>query len=33
MRVDREADYKGLLHRVYRIDRVAWEERAEEPAT
>ena len=29
MRVDREVDYKGLLHRVYRIDRVTWEGRAE----
>jgi RimJ/RimL family protein N-acetyltransferase len=29
MRVDREADYKGLRHRVYRIDRLSWGERAE----
>ena len=32
MRVDREVDYKGLLHRVYRIDRATWEERAAGPA-
>jgi ribosomal-protein-alanine N-acetyltransferase len=24
MRVDREVDYKGLPHHVYRIDRVTW---------
>ena len=24
MHVDREVDYKGLRHRVYRIDRVSW---------
>ena len=24
MHVDREVDYKGLRHHVYRIDRVAW---------
>jgi RimJ/RimL family protein N-acetyltransferase len=29
MRVDREVDYKGLPHRVFRIDRVTWEARAE----
>lgn len=28
MHVDRQADYKGLLHRIYRIDRLTWEERA-----
>lgn len=28
MHVDREVDYKGLLHYVYRLDRVSWEERA-----
>jgi RimJ/RimL family protein N-acetyltransferase len=27
MHVDREVDYKGLRHLVYRIDRVTWEER------
>jgi len=27
MHVDRQADYKGLLHRIYRIDRLTWEER------
>jgi [ribosomal protein S5]-alanine N-acetyltransferase len=27
MQVDREGDYKGLRHLVYRIDRVTWEER------
>jgi ribosomal-protein-alanine N-acetyltransferase len=27
MHVDREGDYKGLRHLVYRIDRVTWEER------
>ena len=27
MHVDRMADHKGLLHRVYRIDRLTWEER------
>jgi [ribosomal protein S5]-alanine N-acetyltransferase len=27
MHVDRLADYKGLLHRIYRIDRITWEER------
>jgi RimJ/RimL family protein N-acetyltransferase len=32
MRVDREVDYKGLRHRVYRIDRATWEERAAGPA-
>lgn len=25
MHVDREADHKGLLHRIYRLDRVSWE--------
>ena len=29
MHVDRLADYKGLLHRIYRLDRVTWEERVE----
>jgi RimJ/RimL family protein N-acetyltransferase len=29
MHVDREVDYKGLRHYVYRLDRVSWEERAE----
>lgn len=24
MHVDREVDYKGLRHRVYRIDRITW---------
>jgi ribosomal-protein-alanine N-acetyltransferase len=28
MRVDREVDFKGLPHRVYRIDRLRWEGRA-----
>lgn len=28
MRADREVDYKGLRHRVYRIDRVTWVEAA-----
>lgn len=28
MRVDREVDYRGLRHRVYRIDRVTWERAA-----
>lgn len=27
MHVDREVDYKGLRHLIYRIDRVRWEER------
>jgi ribosomal-protein-alanine N-acetyltransferase len=27
MQVDREGDYKGLRHLVYRIDRVTWEQR------
>lgn len=27
MHVDRQADHKGLLHRIYRIDRPTWEER------
>jgi [ribosomal protein S5]-alanine N-acetyltransferase len=30
MHVDREVDYKGLRHLVYRIDRVTWEGRAAE---
>ena len=28
MHVDHETDYKGLRHRIYRIDRVSWQERA-----
>ena len=30
MHVDREVDYKGLRHLVFRIDRVTWQERAGE---
>ena len=32
MHVDRLADHKGLLHRIYRLDRVTWEERVEAAA-
>ena len=32
MHVDREADYKGFNHRVYRIDRITWA-RADEGGT
>jgi RimJ/RimL family protein N-acetyltransferase len=27
MHVDHETDYKGLWHRIYRLDRVSWQER------